>query len=185
MPAAKYTFLTRVDELALSEALHAKFPEIRFYSTEPKNPGRHYRYFDDIASADVREVHMCVGPHMVVPAKFGGVWGNRIFNVSDEVMVLTRSPGVLYKYQRPDMDHGTFQIGITSVMTKPQTQLMNQVWRILAKIGTYRWMRRNEDGSLGEYIDKRWFAGNDAVRWALECKERRLCGMKPAPPAES
>lgn len=181
MPAAKYTFLTRVDELALSEALRAKFPQIRFYSTEEVNPGRHYRYFDDIATANAKVVTMCVGPRLIVPAKVRTGRGIETIDVSDEVMFLRRSSDVFYKWQRPTIGNGIFQIGITSAMTKPQIRLMNQVWRILAKIGTYRLMTLDDNYSWRAHIDKHWFAGNDAVRWALEHKERRLGGMRPMP----
>jgi hypothetical protein len=175
MPAAKYTFLTRVDEMALAEALREKFPDIRFYEYKA-HPHPQYRYLDDIASADIDKVDMCVGSPRFVEVKLWEPGGHyRVFNVPDEAMFLRRS---YVGEQEPTrvIWHGTLQVGITQVMTKRQISLANKVWRVLSKIGTYRLQVLLNDGEWHDDEGRRFFAGNDAIRWARQDETRRFHG---------
>lgn len=168
MPAAKYTFLTRVDEAALSTALREKFPTIRFY-TGVRYPEPHWRYFDDIGSADIRIVRMVVPPPGWEPVFEPG---RGLINAPDEMMFLDRSQKTFENRDEwSRFQNGTFQVGVTAIMTNAQISLANKVWRLLSKIGTYRLQFCYQD-VWKELPGKRYLAGHDAVRWALEDERR-------------
>ena len=173
MPSAKYTFLTLTDEAALSAVLQEKFPDIRFFT---HRKGRRLHYHKDISSSEDGEVDAVVVPTGWRPRFMPSKWAPGHFGITnypDEVMMLRRS---YHTYRRHEnysiLNAGILQVGVTRTMSKAQLSFANKVWRLMTKIGTYRLLSESLDGRWVENTGKMWFAGNDAIRWALEDQER-------------
>lgn len=194
MASAKYVFLTRADEVALSMALRSKFADIQFCEWDMSyEKGDHYRKFDSIASSEEEMVRFLVvspdwKPVFEYVPRFnesGFFWKQTNF---PKLAGHLRRSVETYKNHadRPYIYAGTMQIGYEPPMTKEQLAFVSRVWRLLGSLGTYR-LRVWKQGEWRSFPDKHWFAGNDALRWAREGSERyfRDGGFKYRPPEVS
>jgi hypothetical protein len=192
MPSAKYMFLLPSDEVALANILREKFPDIRFY-THKGEPTLHYHYFEDIASTDLDVVHMVVAPPgwepiyelFPWPPPFEKRTEYKVVNARDEVMFLRRSRLATKDGEFRVLVEGVLQVGVTSRMNMAQLSFANKIWRLLANIGTYQLQSQSRDGTWGHQPGKMWFAGNDAIKWALEDKRRYFSGNGRYRPRET
>jgi hypothetical protein len=179
MPSAKYLFLTEADEKTLSTLLREKFPDIRFCARKSRE--QEFRYYPDIASCPDNTVDMFLAPATWEPEFKRNETAHdeayKVVNYPDEWMFY-------YRHRMGDPDHvldeGTFQVGVTPPpMSKRQLSLTGKIWRLLPRMGTYTLMVRVTRDRRHVWIKaqgKMFFAGDDAVRWALEDDGRYFQG---------
>jgi hypothetical protein len=174
MPSAKYLFLTAEDEKTLSAVLRQKFPDIRFCAREYWE--REFHYYADISSCPSDEVDMFLAPATwepeFAPNESVDDKAYKVVNRPDEWMFLHRYNTSKWGGEEHVLRAATFQVGVTPPpMSKRQLSLTNKIWRLLPRMGTYTLMYRTDKGWI-KAPDKMYFAGNDALRWALEDDRR-------------
>lgn len=185
MPSSRQTFFTLADEMAFSEILKARFPEILF--TVRGKGGRKDDLVEvpDIPSADGERVDIFIPPDgwsptykevEFVPGNYG------ITNYPEESIYFMPSSkllmenGPLVGSGPPMLGMGCIAVGISNRLTPKEKSFSGKVWRLVSKIATHR-LKATHSGEP----ERQWkeiggqmhWAGWDAVRWAFD-DDRRI-----------
>ncbi len=185
MPSLRQIFFTTVDEKTFSEALKARFPNIRFATRSDTASKDDLTYVDDIPSAEGRKVEIFIPPVGWKPEYYKLEYGADNFGISNypEEWMYFRSSnkqhmecGPAIHDHKPLLGQGSIQVGGSDRMTAREKFFRNKVWRVVSQIATPKlkalryWDPEHQWTEIGGQIE---CAGWDAVRWALE-DERRV-----------
>lgn len=185
MPSSRQIFFTLADELAFSEILKAKFPQILFAVRGKGGKKDDLTEVPDVPSADGKRVNILIPPDgwsptykevEFVPGNYG------ITNYPEESIYIMPSSKLLMEHGPligsgpPMLGMGWIMVGISDRLTPTEKSFSGKVWRLVSKIATHRlkagctWQPNFQwrDGIGGQM---HW-AGWDAVRWAFEDDRR-------------
>lgn len=186
MPSGKQTYLTKVDEVEFSQLLRVKYPDICFFE-DAGFPEPELTFIPSIdVATDVRVYFFIPEPGWQPEFKFSTRDnGYHVTNLPDLCGSIYRSsggwePNAFDSNNEPRwITEGAIDIYYSAPPTKAQRSFRDAVWRMLAKIATWRlkpYRIRPRMALHWEKTDKIFWAGNDAVRWARANKLRMLRG---------